>query len=51
MTPFSDIEFEAGGIDRHWLEEWIAFGMAELDLYLEKVARFEQFIMEREAVR
>lgn len=35
-------------VDEHWLVAWCEFGMIELTDYLAKVARFEQYLKEKE---
>ena len=35
-------------IDEQWLQEWIAFGMLEIAVYLAKHARFAAYLAQRD---
>jgi hypothetical protein len=35
-------------VDERFLDDWVAFGMAELNAYLDKHARFDAFCERRE---
>jgi hypothetical protein len=42
---------QARGIDEQWLQEWIAFGMLEMAVYLTNHAMFDAYLVRRERRR
>jgi hypothetical protein len=41
----------ARGIDEQWLQEWIAFGMLEMAVYLTNHAMFDAYLAKRDRRR
>lgn len=35
-------------IDAHWISEWVSFGLIELGVYLEKHAKFSEYLEQKE---
>lgn len=42
---------QARGIDEQWLQEWIAFGMLEMAVYLTNHAMFDAYLAKRDRRR